>query len=72
MTLCIGRKDNDLPCSKKKANKQKENFFFDLLLCVYAFFIVSAAVLEQELQMATVRACLLSVHTGTSKFAPCN
>lgn len=75
MTLCIGRKDNDLPCSKKKAIKQKENLFFwpaVAHLCTLHCFCCTGTVLEQELQMATVRACLLPVHTGPSKFAPCN
>lgn len=61
------------PVPKQKQEKKKRrpgDLFLDVLLHAPAFSIIPAGVLEQKLQVKTVRACLLSVHTNPSKFAP--
>lgn len=56
-----------------KAGKQKRkpgDLFLDVLSHAHAFSVIPAGILEQKLQVKTVRACLLSLHTNPSQFVP--
>lgn len=54
----------------RRKKRRPGDLFLDVLLHAPAFSIIPAGVLEQKLQVKTVRACLLSVHTNPSKFSP--